>query len=197
VKESRLGAILICFEVAVRSGPANGRASDREPPYRVFRQEATGRTSALLYAAAMLGGEKVSLLIVEDDPNIRYLMEEAAARTGVFQRVASAPDGSAALEFLKQANLRELPDFVVTDLCMPRMTGIELLRAMKADLALRSIPVAVITSSNIPNDRDDAIAAGACSFVQKPHGLDALVKVLLTLRVSCVEAALARHHSAA
>lgn len=132
---------------------------------------------------------KVSLLIVEDDANLRYLLETAARRAGLFEPVISAKDGQAALEILQASAGTELPAMIVTDLSMPRMTGLELLRALKSDLRTRSIPVAIITSSDLPNDRDLALEAGACSFVHKPYGLDALARALVAIRECCGEAA--------
>ena len=128
---------------------------------------------------------RVSLLIVEDDANLRYLLETAARRTGLFEPVVSAKDGQAALEILQNSAETEMPAMIVTDLSMPRMTGLELLRALKSELRTRSIPVAVITSSDLPNDRDLALEAGACSFVRKPYGLDALASALVAMRESC------------
>ncbi len=130
--------------------------------------------------------EKVSLMIVEDDVHIRYLLEAAAERAGIFGRVTSFPDGEAAIAALRQSAPADLPAFVSTDLSMPRMTGIDLVRAMKADPDLRQIPIGIITSSDLPNDREDALAAGACTFIAKPHGLDAMVKALLSMYESCV-----------
>lgn len=140
--------------------------------------------------------EGISILIVEDDANIRYLLEMAAARAGGFEVVGALPDGQAALEWLKRRAMHELPHFVLTDLSMPRLTGLELLRAIKADERLRPIPVAMITSSNVPNDRSDALAAGACRFIEKPHGLEALTSVLRSLRVLRAGLAARRHHAA-
>ncbi len=129
---------------------------------------------------------KVSLLIAEDDKNLRYLMEAAAERAGGFGPVVGAPDGQAALDAIRAgAN----PDLILTDLSMPRMTGLELIRALKREPATRSIPVAMVTSSDIPNDREDALAAGACTFLAKPHGFDALVAMMLGLRASYLDVA--------
>lgn len=140
--------------------------------------------------------EKIGLLIVEDDANIRYLLEMAALHAGVFLPLAALDDGKTAIDWLQARDSQDLPDFILTDLSMPRMTGLELLRAVKADPKLRDIPVAIITSSNIPNDRDDAFAAGACGFVEKPHGLDALTKALLELRNGCADPHLKSNHAA-
>jgi len=144
----------------------------------------------------MSAEEGNSILIVEDDANLRYLLETAAARAGGFEVVGALPDGQAALEWLHRRAGHELPDLVLTDLSMPRLTGLELLRAIKADERLRPIPVAMITSSNVPNDRSDALAAGACDFIEKPHGLDALASVLRALRAVGANPATRRHHAA-
>lgn len=150
----------------------------------------------LSYGANMAPEEKISILIVDDDTNIRYLLETATTRDGGFEIVAALEDGAVALEWLNRQETEELPDFVLTDLSMPRLTGLDLVKAMKANERLRQIPVAIITSSNIPNDREDAYAAGVCEFIQKPHGLDALTKVMAGLRTKCAELTAKRHHAA-
>jgi CheY-like chemotaxis protein len=130
--------------------------------------------------------DKVSLMIVEDDVHIRYLLEAAAERAGVFGRVTSFPDGEAAIAALRQSAPADLPAFISTDLSMPRMTGIDLVRAIKSEPSLHHIPIGIITSSDLPNDREDALAAGACTFIAKPQGLDAMIKALLSMYESCV-----------
>ena len=138
---------------------------------------------------AMRRSGKISLMIVEDDVNIRFLFEAAAQRAEIFEPVAIAVDGQAAFDALQAAASATLPALIVSDLCMPRMTGLELLRAVKNDTVLRTIPVAIITSSDNPNDRELALAAGACSFVPKPYGVDALTKALIALWECCDKAA--------
>lgn len=132
---------------------------------------------------------KISLLIAEDDPQIRYLFEAAAERSGCFWPVTTAADGQTALDAVRGAAPGHHPEFIVSDLSMPRMTGIDLIRALKTDERTRHIPVAIVTSSNQPTDRDEALAAGAAAFEPKPYGLDALTQLLTTLRTTCVEAA--------
>jgi CheY-like chemotaxis protein len=135
---------------------------------------------------------KVSLLIVEDDARIRFLLETAAQRSGLFGPVTSAADGQDGLDQLQRSEQSMLPGMIVTDLSMPRMNGLEFLRAIKRDARMRHIPVGIITSSDLPDDRALALAAGACSFVQKPLGVEALVAALASIHDSCREAAGAR-----
>lgn len=132
----------------------------------------------------MVRDSPLSLLIAEDDKKLRYLMEAAAVHAGGFGPIVGAADGQAALETVRSGST---PDLIVTDLAMPRMTGIELIRALKQDPATRSIPIAMVTSSDIPNDREDALAAGAFKFLPKPHGFDALVAMLADIRESYLE----------
>ena len=136
----------------------------------------------------MLRSGKVALLLVEDDANIRFLLETAARRSGLFEPVQSADNGQTAWDALTATDSSDLPDLIVTDLIMPHMTGLELVRAVKHDERMRNIPVAIITSSDTPSDRDNAMAAGVCSFVAKPYGLEELTRVLVGIREACVEA---------
>jgi CheY-like chemotaxis protein len=129
--------------------------------------------------------DKVSLLIVEDDPNLRYLLEAAAHRSEGFTSVVMAEDGAIALSHLQRTAGEQLPDLIISDLSMPHMTGLELVRAVKADARLAGIPIAILTSSDLPHDRTNALAAGACEFMSKPHGLDALMRTLVGLRDTC------------
>ncbi|MEY4938870.1 MAG: hypothetical protein RIQ93_605 [Verrucomicrobiota bacterium] len=124
---------------------------------------------------------QISLLIVDDEASLRFLIAAAAERSGLFRPIATAVDGRAAYDWLVKCEAAEAPDLVVTDLSMPHMSGLELVRAMKNDLAMRDIPVAMMTSSDVPNDREDALAAGVCAFVTKPSRFDELVRALASI----------------
>ena len=139
----------------------------------------------ILYHQGMPLPSKVPLLIVEDDANVRVLLEAAAQRSQLFEPIMQAADGQAAFEMLHLLSTAELPGLIVSDLSMPRMSGLELLRSIKADERLRHINVGIITSSDVPNDRELAMAGGACSFVHKPHGLETLVRALISIHASC------------
>src|SRR5688572_29821880 len=121
---------------------------------------------------------KISLLIADDDVHIRALIEAAADRSGGFGRIESAVDGESALNLLRTKQREDLPDLIISDLSMPRMDGLELIRELKRDPEMRRIPIAIITSSNVPNDRQHALDAGACAFMEKPQCLDALTRLL-------------------
>jgi CheY-like chemotaxis protein len=138
-----------------------------------------------------------NLLIVEDDDRLRELLQAAAAKCGRFGIIDAVQDGSLALEHVRMA-IQEggsnAPDFVLTDLSMPVMDGVELIRALKTDRRTAHIPVAVITSSNRPNDREDATAAGCCAFFNKPVRFDDMLLLVRSIPSICGESAPAIAH---
>ena len=128
--------------------------------------------------------EKPKLLVVDDDEHIRYLVCAAAERSGKFSAIESAADGQAALDTIFHA-LRHspgnVPELVLSDLCMPRKDGLELVRELKQHLETREIAIAIMTSSNRPNDRADAQAAGCFAFFDKPTRPDEFTQIVTSL----------------
>jgi two-component system response regulator len=106
-----------------------------------------------------------SILIVDDnadDIELTTLAVETAGREAGIKAVSS---GEAALRYLRNGN--ELPALVLLDLKMAGMSGIEMLREMRADNRLKYIPVVIVTSSSLEEDRKAVYDAGANSFLHK------------------------------
>jgi CheY-like chemotaxis protein len=111
------------------------------------------------------------VLLVEDDPDHVFLVRRALADVpGTEVTVEVAGDGEQAVERLARSRFGPggRPQLVLLDLKMPRMDGLELLRRIRADEATAELPVVVLTSSERPEDREAAVAAGATWFVCKP-----------------------------
>ena len=107
------------------------------------------------------------VLLVEDDRYLRKAAEVVLQRAGL--TVTTAADGIEALRAVNQ----ERPDLVLLDMIMPRMQGLDVLRALKSDPATAAIPVIVLSNQGQESDREQAFGAGA---------VDYLVKVNLSLR---------------
>ena len=170
---ARIGGILMVFSAAAKKADGS-----RCGPWRAMNPEVNQPT----------------LLVVDDDPRFSYLGVAAADRTGEFSRIHEAGDGAAALEFLRGAlheGVAEGALFVLSDLSMPRLDGLELIAALKQDPELRGVPIAIMTSSNRPNDREEAIAAGCCAFFYKPENL-----AQITVMVAAVPGLCAIHLTA-
>lgn len=110
-------------------------------------------------------------LLVEDDPDDVMLMEGAVAAGKGRMSLKAVGSGEAALAYLRGGGA---PALILLDLNLPSMSGLEVLSELKRDARLRAVPVLVLTTSASEKDARAAYAAGACCFVTKPTGLDAL-----------------------
>jgi len=121
------------------------------------------------------------LLLVEDSRTDVELTEEALASAGIETDLHVASDGEAAMSFLRRQPPHEgarRPDLVLLDLNMPRKDGREVLRDIKCDERLRSIPVLVLTTSGAQEDVAEAYANGANAYLRKPVHFDDFVATM-------------------
>nr|MBI3612662.1 response regulator [Nitrospirota bacterium] len=109
----------------------------------------------------LASGEAPLVLVVDDNADMRGYLERVLSRR---YRVALAKDGAEALEQAK--TLR--PDLVLTDVMMPRMSGHDLLNAVRGDRLLGSIPVIFLTAQTGTEARVESLEAGADDYVAKP-----------------------------
>lgn len=98
------------------------------------------------------------ILLAEDDRFLRRACENCLSRKGY--TIVLAEDGEQALEKVRA----EPPDLILLDLLMPKVTGIEVLRAIKADETTRDIPVLILTNSSRENDVKDILGLGADGY---------------------------------
>ncbi|MEX1257013.1 MAG: response regulator [Gemmatimonadota bacterium] len=115
----------------------------------------------------------VELLLVEDDPGDAELILLFLAEEGV-TKVRHVHDGEEALEFLRGPGAHagrvaaSLPRVIFLDLKLPKVSGLEVLLALREDPRTARIPVVMLTSSGLEQDVGTAYRLGANSFVQKP-----------------------------
>ena len=113
------------------------------------------------------------ILLAEDDPNDVELTLRALESQNLANEVVVARDGVEALDYLLRRDVHAgrdpgHPVVVLLDLKMPRLSGIDVLRQMKASPELRSIPVVVLTSSRESRDLTECYALGVNAYVVKP-----------------------------
>ena len=119
-----------------------------------------------------------TILLVEDDPDIRHLVSYKLTKGG-FDVIETA-DGLAALRAARD----NPPDLVLLDVRMPRMSGIEVCRELRAGPLSATVPIIMLTARSRPQDLEQGYAAGATDYVVKPFSPRELLER--------VEAALAR-----
>ena len=110
-----------------------------------------------------MSDQNMRFLVVDDFSTMRRIVRNLLKELG-FSNVDEAEDGQVALHKLKNSQF----DFVVTDWNMPNMTGIELLKAIRADAQLKHLPVMMVTAEAKKENIIEAATAGASSYIVKP-----------------------------
>jgi CheY-like chemotaxis protein len=106
----------------------------------------------------------VRVLVVEDDAFLRRACQASLRQRGF--TVVTATEGD---EGLRMALTAPRPDVVVLDLLMPKLPGIEVLRALKSEPEAMGIPVLILSNSARPEDRDRAMQLGAAGYYVKAN----------------------------
>ena len=110
-----------------------------------------------------MADSNLRILVVDDFSTMRRIVRNLLKELG-FSNVDGAEDGQVALHKLKNGSF----EFVVTDWNMPNMTGIELLRAIRADAQLKHLPVMMVTAEAKKENIIEAATAGANGYIVKP-----------------------------
>jgi len=132
----------------------------------------------------MIDKSIVEVLLVEDNPRDAELTIRALKRKNLANQLFHVEDGAEALDFLfgqgKYEGRQEAvaPKVVLLDLKLPKINGLEVLRQMKSDDRLRTIPVVVVTSSAEDPDIKAAYDLGANGYVIKPVQFDAFMEAM-------------------
>lgn len=129
------------------------------------------------------------VLLVEDNPNEVFLTQEAFKRGEVSNRLAVVNDGQKALDFLfsrdDHVNRDDIdkPALILLDLNLPLVSGLDVLREVRANPDTSCIPVIVLTSSTEDRDKAESYRLGANDYICKPTGLFAFVEIIKQLKI--------------
>lgn len=105
----------------------------------------------------------IKVLVVDDFATMRRIVKDVLKQLG-FDNIVEAGDGSAALDVLK----KEKVDLIVSDWNMPKMTGLELLKAVRADDNLKGIPFVMVTAEGQKDNVIEAVKVGVSNYIVKP-----------------------------
>lgn len=126
--------------------------------------------------------EPKTILLVEDNADDEQLTLRAMRQSEVPNIIRVARDGAEALDHLFGASAgNRLPDLVLLDLKLPKVSGLEVLQKLRSDERTRGLPVVVLTSSDEEKDIVESYNLGANSYIRKPVDFDEFIDAVRQL----------------
>ena len=135
----------------------------------------------------MNGNDEVEILVVEDNQEDAELTIRALTKQRLANKIVHLMDGAEALDFIYgQGNysgrdINQVPKVILIDLKMPKVSGLEVLKQIKTDPRLKTIPVVILTSSAEDPDIKEAYDLGANSYIVKPVDFNVFFKTVADL----------------
>jgi len=128
--------------------------------------------------------ETVDILLVEDNQHEAQLTIRSFKKSNLTDRLLHLSEGSEALDFLfcngkyARRNIGNIPKLILLDLNIPKVSGLDVLRALKKDLRTKVIPIVVLTSSKEDSDIIASYQLGVNSYIVKPVNADSFAKAV-------------------
>ena len=125
-----------------------------------------------------------TILVADDDPNDVFFLRRAFQKAGLPHHLVEVSDGQSAVDYLSgnapfgNRAQHPLPDLLLLDLKMPRMTGFEVLAWLQTQPQLDQMPVVVLSGSNQPRDIEQVRSLGASDYKVKPVEFDELLNLV-------------------
>jgi two-component system, chemotaxis family, chemotaxis protein CheY len=113
--------------------------------------------------------KNIKILVVDDFATMRKVLKNLLKQAG-YENIVEAEDGVTAFRTLKSQKI----DFVISDWNMPNMTGIELLKAIRADSDLATMPFLMVTAEALQDNVIAAVKAGVNNYIVKPFTAEVL-----------------------
>jgi len=127
------------------------------------------------------GGDGI-ILLVEDSPDDVMLTQRALRKNNIGNRVVVASDGEQAIEYLLPPQGSALvPELILLDINLPKVSGLDVLRAIRGDDRTRYLSVVVLTTSSEEQDIVSSYDLGANSYVRKPVEFDNFLEAVRVL----------------
>jgi CheY-like chemotaxis protein len=117
------------------------------------------------------------IMLADDDEDDRLFFKEAFEEVKIKYRITTFNDGAQLMDYLQQPE-NPLPDIVFLDLNMPLKSGIECLREIRQDGRLKTLSVAIYSTSSSEQDIEDTFISGANVYIRKPNDFARLKKIL-------------------
>ncbi len=119
--------------------------------------------------------KKKKILLIEDNPGDIKLFEEAISIEELSIDLDIVEDGEQALDYIKKLKANDFadaPSIIISDLNIPKVSGLEVIKVFKSDEVLKNIPLIVLSTSNLDSDIKECYSNHVNAFLVKPIGID-------------------------
>jgi two-component system, response regulator len=129
----------------------------------------------------------VDILLIEDNPNDVELTLRALKKNNILNKIQVIDDGADAIDYLlrkgkySNRNSKNEPKVIILDLKLPKINGLEILRLVKGEQNLKTIPVVVLTSSSEEQDVVESYKLGVNSYIVKPVDFEKFINAVKEL----------------
>ena len=133
-----------------------------------------------------MSNEHLVILLAEDDDGHASLIQRNLKRAGVANQVVRVRDGQEALDYIRRqgayaGRASSAPLLLLLDINMPKVDGVGVLQAIKADLATAQVPVIMLTTTDDPREVNRCYELGCSVYITKPLQYEAFVDALTCL----------------
>ncbi|HEX2981375.1 MAG TPA: response regulator [Anaerolineaceae bacterium] len=131
--------------------------------------------------------KRTIIIVAEDDPDDRMLIQDAIEEADLTNAVEFVEDGASLMDDLHQRLKKTgqkknyLPELILLDLNMPKKNGWQVLKEIKEDDRLKTIPVVILTTSSSPEDVQRSYQLGGNGFITKPSTFTGLIEIMKSL----------------
>ena len=125
--------------------------------------------------------EPKTILLVEDNADDEQLTLRALRQSDIPNMIRVARDGAEAIDYLFGSASGSLPDLVLLDLKLPKISGLEVLQKIRSEDRSRALPVVILTSSDEERDIVKSYDLGANSYIRKPVDFDEFIDAVRQL----------------
>jgi two-component system response regulator len=137
-------------------------------------------SATLAQEVTKLAAEPKTILLVEDNTDDEQLTLRAMRQSEIPNIIRVARDGAEALEYL-YGPAAKLPDLILMDLKLPKVSGLEVLQRIRKEPSTRALPIVVLTSSDEERDILESYNLGANSYIRKPVDFDEFIEAVRQL----------------
>lgn len=125
-----------------------------------------------------------NILLVDDNSDDIFLTKLAIKKANIKSDISVVNNGEEAISLLNKLESENLPDLILLDINLPKITGVEVLKRIKLNTLIKSIPVIVFTSSDSSLDMEDSYQYGADHFIRKPNNINDFKEIMEYIKES-------------